>query len=58
MQFALLDFSQLIQDAVCIPDMKIRILCSGISRIGLAGFCHQLPLIINKNGAYIGRAAI
>ena len=38
---------QLVQDAVGIPHVEIRILSTGISGIGLAGLGYQLPLVIN-----------
>ena len=50
--------SQLVQNAVCIPHMEIRVLCPGISRIRLAGFSYQLPLVINEDGAHIRGAAV
>ena len=49
---------QLVQDAVGIPHVEIRVLAPRIGGVGLAGFGHQLPFVINKNGAYIGRAAV
>ena len=49
---------QLLQNAVGIPHMEIRVFRPRIRRVGAAGFSHQVAVLIRQNGAHVRGSAI